>query len=79
MKIERFECDNWGKLKVACNKDGREISNEYWGVPKKIILKLIGAKQAPEMEDVAKWIKEEKEKRNKDFDAPHISDFWSEE
>lgn len=79
MKVERFEFDSWGKLKVSYSKDGREISNEYWSVPKKIILKLLSAKQAPEMEDISKWMKEEeeKEKRSKNNESS-FGDFWSE-
>lgn len=78
MRIERFELDSWGKLKVSYRKEGREVSNEYWSVPKKIILKLLNAKQAPEMEDVSKWIKEEQEK-SRDLNVPLADDFWSEQ
>jgi hypothetical protein len=44
MKIERFEIDSWGCVKLKCYNNGRHIEHEYNGVPKKLVIKLLSAK-----------------------------------
>jgi hypothetical protein len=82
MKIDRFEIDSWGCVKIRSEyKNGRTTEHEYSGVPKKIILKLIGAKHAPDIADFDQWMRDYRAKQDKKYsDCVGIGcDFWADE
>jgi hypothetical protein len=63
MKIERFEIDSWGTVKLRTYNNGRSTEHEYTGVPKKIILKLLQAKSTPDVSDFDEWMRDHKKKQ----------------
>jgi hypothetical protein len=80
MKIERFEIDSWGTVKLKTYNNGRSTEYEYNSVPKKIILKLLQAKSAPDMSDFDGWMRDERAKHDKSHgDVVCCGDFWSDD
>lgn len=79
MKIETFNISHHGEVKVGAWKDGNLIQHEYYSVPKKVILKLLQAKEAPEIEDFGKWVKESKKSQNSRNRPIEPIDFWHED
>lgn len=77
MKISTFEIDSYGHVTLSVYKDGHNIKHEYHNVPKKIIMKLLQAKTAPDTEDFAKWVKDEQDKHSDN--GPVYDDFWHED
>jgi plasmid replication initiation protein len=76
MKIDNFKFESCGDLEVWTHKDGRKITHQYYCVPKKILLKLINAKSAPELSDVDKWVKEDQDAHDKVAATPCGYGFW---
>jgi hypothetical protein len=79
MKIEKFEIDSWGCVKIRTYHNGRSTEHEYNGVPKKIILRLLQAKNTPEVSDFDGWVRDyrNKLKLNKYEAVPSGSDWWN--
>jgi hypothetical protein len=77
MKIERFEIDSWGCVKLRTYNNGRAIEHEYNCVPKKIILKLLQAKTTPDMADFDQWMRDHRNKaKDKDGGVSACCDWW---
>jgi hypothetical protein len=80
MKIERFEIDSWGTVKLHAYKNGRSMTYEYNGVPKKFILKLLQAKTTPEINDFDNWIRDYRDKENThNKSCAYGFDWWTKE
>jgi hypothetical protein len=83
MKIEKFEIDNWGTVKVTSEyHNGRTTSHEYSGVPKHIVVKLLSAKTAPDMADLEGWMRDHRAKQAKKYkDRTTVScyDWWTDD
>jgi hypothetical protein len=82
MKIDRFEIDSYGCVKIrSAYHNGRTTEHEYNGVPKKIILKLLNAKSAPEISDFDQWMKDYRAKQDKKYEDCAIGccDFWTDD
>jgi hypothetical protein len=82
MKIDRFEIDSWGCVKIRSEyKNGRTTEHEYNGVPKKIILKLLSAKSAPDIADFDQWMKDYRAKQDNKYKDCAISccNFWTDD
>jgi hypothetical protein len=77
MKIDRFEIDSWGTVKLKAYDNGRGIEHQYDCVPKTIILKLLSAKSTPEMSDFDGWMREYRNKRKDNKAVLASSDWWN--
>jgi hypothetical protein len=81
MKIDRFEIDSWGCVKLRTEyHNGRTTEHEYNGVPKKLIIKLLSAKSAPDISDFDQWMRDHRAKQEKKGDdscVPICYDFWT--
>jgi hypothetical protein len=62
MKVEKFEIDSWGCVKLKAYANGRNVEYEYNGVPKKLILKLLQAKSTPDLSDFDGWMRDYRNK-----------------
>jgi hypothetical protein len=76
MKIERFEIDSWGCVKLETSGNGKSMTHEYNGVPKKLILKLLQAKSAPDTSDFDNWMKEYRAKLDAKNSYPPFGCTW---
>jgi hypothetical protein len=76
MKIERFEIDSWGTVKLKTYNNGRSTEHEYNSVPKKIILKLLQAKSTPDVSDFDGWMKDHRAKENNKDCIACCSGWW---
>lgn len=79
MKIDKFELDSYGNLKITTAYSGLKYSvYEYDCVPKEVLIKFITAKTEPSLEDFDGWLRDYKNKKkdNKDITLVHES-FWS--
>jgi hypothetical protein len=77
MKIERFEIDSWGCVKLRTYNNGRSIEYEYNSVPKKIILKLLQSKTTPDLNDFDGWMRDHRAKENKSTELVCGIDWWN--
>jgi hypothetical protein len=77
MKIERFEIDSWGCVKLRTYNNGRSIEYEYNNVPKKIILKLLQSKATPDLTDFDGWFRDHRAKKNKGTEEVCSYDWWN--
>jgi hypothetical protein len=80
MKIDKFEIDSYGSVKIRTYKNGRSRTTEYNNVPKEIIMKFLNAKTSPEDSDFEGWYNDwhNKEKKNSLPDCCGY-DWWTKE
>lgn len=77
-EIDWFEVNSYGNVKIRprrTNYDRPETTYEYYGVPPKVIRKLIDASSSPDVKDFEKWIDDAKPKGDS-TNAVQVSTFW---
>lgn len=66
MKIEKFEIDSWGTVKLHSEYHrGHQLVSEFCGVPKEAILKILQLKKAPDFRECEKIIEDAEDARAK--------------
>jgi len=76
-KITDFKIESYGCVELTTNKDGATVKHSYYNVPREVIKKFINASTEPSVKDFEDWLKDAKDKAEKDSPSVVGYSFWS--